>query len=173
MATVAKSSGIGAFGDAAAAASTTTAVPPSNETKTELMNRFFDSQSDLTSPAVANGLSPPLSRAQSPAEEAEETTPDTVDAVLASLPPIDAAAVMAEWSDQEEEEEELEGLIPVKRLPTLEVTDEVVARLNNDEMAGFNGNYDHEGRFKEWDEVLAMESKPGEMHYILPYCVIE
>lgn len=161
------------------------------ETNTELMNRFFDSQANLT---PGSDLSPPISNAPSPSSLSEQapsaskepsraTTPvqqtrhETVEEVMAKLPIIKASEVLAELEENEEDDDdlEIEGLIPVKKpeKPVLEVTDELVTKLHEEPMEHFNGNYDHKGEFKEWHEVLTKESKDGELLYVLPYSVIE
>ena len=104
-----------------------------NETKVELMNRFFESQDNL--PDTTNGLSPPLSRAPSPdlmlksaVTSAGPSSPDrstsfnpsrsvtpfvpndqsaeSIDEIMSRLPLIKASDVMAEWETGPEEEED-------------------------------------------------------------------
>jgi len=161
-----------------------------SETKTELMNRFFESQ-------TTNGhsvLSPPLSDG-APSPEAgtpvqvEQDTPDTtnpisnresVEDVLAQLPPIDVAAVLAEINSEmqdvdDDEDDDIEGLIPVKKPEPLSesVKAEMVQELHSGQHESVNGNFTHDGAFKEWHEVVSKETLSGDLLYILPYSVIE
>ena len=114
--------------------------------------------------------------------------------VMSRLPVISSSEVLSELNneretseggDDEEEEEgdgdgddglEVEGLIPVKRKerqPQIEVTPELVGRLHDTHMENFNGNTDHSGEFREWNEVVSKETTEGELLYVLPYSVIE
>ena len=168
-----------------------------SETKIELMNRFFDSQTNYD---TSNGTSPPLSALPSPTsmrsesmpvspeevdvtangdQEMSEERPETVEEIMAKLPVINASEVLAEMNaemvddDDEEELEEVAGLIPAKPANEIEVTPELVDGLHDRPMANFNGNFDHKGDFKEWHEVLTKETLGGELLYVLPYSVIE
>lgn len=157
-----------------------------SETNTELMNRFFESQSNGHSV-----LSPPLSSAPSPEEEDSikeeleivDNKKESVEDVLALLPPIDVAAVMAEinsemQSSDDVEDEDIEGLIPAKKVEEVEpVSEGVMARLVEELHSGqhesVNGNFTHDGAFKEWHEVVSKETLHGDLIYILPYSVID
>ena len=77
--------------------------------------------------------------------------------------------------DGEDDDLEVEGLIPVKRREhaQLEVTPELVGRLHDTHMENFNGNTDHNGEFREWNEVVSKETTEGELLYVLPYSVID
>ena len=168
--------------------------------KTELMNRFFESQT-----AAANGhsvLSPPLSDgAPSPEEDQldnvvingssndnnnflqKNTNRETVEDVLAQLPPIDVATVLAEINsemqedddDDDDDDVEIEGLIPVKKPEPLpeSLNQELVQELHTGKHEGVNGNFTHDGAFKEWHEVVSKETLHGDLLYILPYSVID
>jgi len=168
--------------------------------KTELMNRFFESQ---TAAANANGhsvLSPPLSDgAPSPEEDQldnavingtsaasngtpnfQNTNRETVEDVLAQLPPIDVATVLAEINsemqdDDDDDDVEIEGLIPVKKPEPLteSLNQELVQELHTGKHEGVNGNFTHDGAFKEWHEVVSKETLHGDLLYILPYSVID
>ena len=167
--------------------------------KTELMNRFFESQTA----ANANGhsvLSPPLSDgAPSPEEDQldnavinggstsngtnnfQNTNRETVEDVLAQLPPIDVATVLAEINsemqedDDDDDDVEIEGLIPVKKPEPLteSLNQELVQELHTGKHEGVNGNFTHDGAFKEWHEVVSKETLHGDLLYILPYSVID
>ena len=54
----------------------------------------------------------------------------------------------------------------------MEVTPELVGRLHSTPMENFNGNTDHRGEFREWNEVVSKETTEGELLYVLPYSVI-
>lgn len=163
-----------------------------NETKTELMNRFFDSQSQ------AAVLSPPISGSPSPEPEAAknnglqtdttkaaditsevDTVKESVDEVLAQLPKIDSAAILAAINDDmdevEEEAEDIEGLIPVKKPEPLddEVTAAMVQELHSGQHESVNGNFSHNGVFREWHQVVSKETTQGDLLFILPYSVID
>ncbi len=160
-----------------------------DESKTELMNRFFDSQRNLgsansnSSNAVSPDLSTVPSRSQSEDRESpQDKVPDTVESIMASLPVISASEVMSTWEMVEdcddEDDVDMEGLIPVKKpeaevSEVVQVTDEMVDRLHNDPVPSRNGNFDHRGEFKEWHEMLTKETTGGDLLHVLPYCVIE
>jgi hypothetical protein len=134
------------------------------DAKAELLNRFLESRhsegSLASSPEVPN-----------------PEAPSTVEDVLAKLPPIDEAAVLAELKTLEEEEEddglEVEGLIPVLARPQPETGPEVLQQLHEGQKESFNGNFNHEGEFHEWSEVVSKRTKDDNLLYILPYCLIE
>jgi len=188
-----------------------TDVTQLNETKTELMNRFFDSQNHSTNTTnnTDTVLSPPdseeagappspdalvnnHSQPSSSLSRSESATPidrgvgqshssdvddgkETVEDIMARLPPIDAEAILAEMEQeafQEEQDQDVEGLIPVKR-PDIEVTDDMVNLLNDGQKESFNGNFGHNGEFREWHEVVSKPSAEGDLLHILPYSVID
>ena len=183
-----------------------------NETKTELMNRFFDSQtthSTNTNTSTDTVLSPPdsldagdrptspdalvnnRSQRSSSLSRSESATPvdgvrtthdlasddgkETAEDVIARLPPINAAAILAEMEQEimqeEDQDEDIEGLIPVKK-QEIEITDEMVNKYN-EQLENINGNYGHDGEFKEWHEVVSKPSAEGDLLHILPYSVID
>ena len=184
-----------------------------SETKTELMNRFFESQ-------TTNGhsvLSPPLSSEGAPSPEGGNQTMvasednvvtasshsnnaaglfqrESVEDVLAQLPPIDKVAILAEINAEMQEEEpdaiaaddedddddeDIEGLIPIKKPdkpadPLSEIDQAVVVQeLHSGQHEGVNGNFTHDGAFKEWHEVVSKPTIHGDLLYILPYSVID
>merc|ERR1719219_3329082 len=140
------------------------------------MNRFFESQQNSSSV-----LSPPLSEPSSPKNTtntddnaAIANTIDTVEDVLAQLPPIDVASVLAEINSEILETEDVEGLIPVKKEELSEgVKAAMVEELHSGEHESVNGNFNHDGAFKEWHQVVAKETLNGDLLYILPYSVID
>ena len=77
-----------------------------SETKTELMNRFFESQNGNGTNQHSDVLSPPLSDGPpSPSDVVKNATlsssnndsnKESVEDILAQLPPIDVASVLAE-----------------------------------------------------------------------------
>jgi len=164
------------------------------ETREELMSRFFDSQdgsgggsrqqqkhSDLSPPTSLGVPSPP----SEPPAAAGTGKKDSADEILAQLPPIDPSAILAQMArdyemedgDEEEEEDdglEVEGLIPAKKPDPVMITDEMVAKLNGeDQTESFNGNFGHDGDFKEWHEVVSKTTVNGDLIHILPYSVID
>lgn len=169
-----------------------------NETKTELMNRFFDSQSngthhqDVLSPPLSDG---PPSPSQPPLPTTSTAQAETVDDILAQLPPIDVASILAEINtemqseenESEDDEVEIEGLIPpIKKEERLNnnksskkehlsegVKAAMVQELHDGEHESVNGNFNHNGTFKEWHEVVSKETVNGDLLYILPYSVID
>ena len=113
----------------------------------------------------------PASRVTTPA--VIQPPQESVEDILAQLPPIDAAAILAEVeTEAAEEEPEVEGLIPAFR-PEVEVTEERIDGLNNGHLEHIGGIRDHSGEFREWHEMVALESKDGELLHILPYSVID
>lgn len=159
-----------------------------NENKTELMNRFFSSQREVTvgeaasveqstgdEGATSSEATPSVGLSRNPSRV---TTPvvtgsDSVFDILSQLPPIDPVAVLAEWeAEQQEEEEEAEGLIPVYK-ERVEVTQQLIEDLNTGQLEHVGGITDHQGEFKEWHELVSLESKDGELLHILPYSVID
>jgi hypothetical protein len=135
------------------------------ETKTELMNRFLQSQqSEVPSPQSESTPVPEVAN-----------RPETVEDILARLPPIDSAAVLAEIESEivEEDDLEVEGLIPVMPKPRPDTGPEVLQELHEGRKESFNGNFDHAGDFHEWFEVVSKRTKDDDLLYVLPYCVIE
>jgi len=91
-------------------------------------------------------------------------------------------------SEMESDQEEIEGLIPpVKKTRQRinssshskkeQLSDGVKAAMVDELHAGqhesVNGNFDHDGAFKEWHEVVTKETVNGDLLYILPYSVID
>merc|ERR1719273_3057817 len=196
-----------------------------NETKTELMNRFFESQnngnnqhSDVLSPPLSDGPPSPSNVAKYGQNLAKNNnnqndSKESVEDILAQLPPIDVASVLAEINSEmqqnssnhdntdgghtsgsdenESDQEEIEGLIPpVKKTrqnttttnsssakKQEQLSDGVKAAMVDELHAGqhesVNGNFDHDGAFKEWHEVVTKETVNGDLLYILPYSVID
>jgi len=105
---------------------------------------------------------------------------DPVDEIMARLPPINLDEII--WSEDEAEPEVREGeeledegkVEDVKDgAEEVPVTDEVVNRYIVEHWEGMNGNFDLNGEFKEWHEVLNRESFNGEPLPILPYVNID
>lgn len=153
-----------------------------NETKTELMNRFFESQSnghDVLSPPLSDSPSPPSGSAilakvpEHATKDTNSTSAESVEDILAQLPPIDSASILAEMNS-EIIEEDVDGLIPVKKE---EFDDKVkaamVEELHSGQHESVNGNFNHDGAFREWHEVVTKETLHGDLLYILPYSVID
>merc|ERR1712012_847740 len=153
-----------------------------NETKTELMNRFFESQSnghDVLSPPLSDSPSPPSGSAilakipEHATKDTNSNTAGSVEDILAQLPPIDSASILAEMNS-EIIEEDVDGLIPVKKE---EFDDKVkalmVEELHSGQHESVNGNFNHDGAFREWHEVVTKETLHGDLLYILPYSVID
>jgi len=159
-----------------------------NENKAELMNRFFSSQREPTlvetasadqtsgdegssSEAATPSLGP--SRVTTPAvpTEGDQERWDSIDEILSKLPPIDPAAVLAEW-EAEHQDEETDGLIPVFK-PKQEITQRLIEDLSEGQLEHIGGIRDYQGEFKEWHELVSLESKDGELLHILPYSVID
>lgn len=156
------------------------------------MNRFFESQSnghshsDVLSPPLSDGPSSPNSSLPKEVlpptkSDDEEKITCTVEDILAQLPPIDAASVLAEinseMQQESEDEEEIEGLIPPVKQTKEELSDGVKAKLVEELHQGqhesVNGNFNHDGAFKEWHQVVTKETVNGDLLYILPYSVID
>jgi len=205
-----------------------------SETKTELMNRFFESQngngnnqhSDVLSPPLSDGPPSPSNMVKDGLKTAQNATfsssnndsnKESVEDILAQLPPIDVASILAEINSEmqvenssnqddsgdisgngtdmeESDQEEIEGLIPpVKKTRQKinsnsssshnnnnkkeQLSDGVKAAMVDELHAGqhesVNGNFDHDGAFKEWHEVVTKETVNGDLLYILPYSVID
>eukprot|EP00093_Oithona_nana_P010384 10384.XXX_381649_383197_1 [CDS] Oithona nana genome sequencing. len=153
-----------------------------NETKTELMNRFFESQSnghDVLSPPLSDSPSPPSGSAilakvpEHATKDTNSNSAESVEDILAQLPPIDSASILAEMNS-EIIEEDVDGLIPVKKE---EFDDKVkaamVEELHSGQHESVNGNFNHDGAFREWHEVVTKETLHGDLLYILPYSVID
>merc|ERR1719510_585808 len=163
-----------------------------NETKTELMNRFFESQQNNNNNS-SSVLSPPLSEPPSPNKDQLEAGHSqdqgqasqgrqSVEDVLAQLPPIDVASVLAEINseileqvdDEAAEDDHIEGLIPVKKEELSEgVKTPMVEELHRGQHESVNGNFNHDGAFREWHQVVSKETLNGDLLYILPYSVID
>jgi len=184
----------------------------SEETREELMNRFFDSQngslnsssttgggnkklseaaSDAISPPTSLGVPSPPSLVTSQSRPKHDVTaanshdlsgsdrPETVEDVLSRLPPVNVEAVLAqmevEAEDQPDSDDDVDipGLIPVKRPEPAAVTSSDVRRFNDEPTESFNGNFGHDGDFKEWHEVVSKTTLGGDLIHILPYSVID
>lgn len=160
-----------------------------NENKAELMNRFFQSQREPTlaetasagqssgdeesSSGAATPSVGPASRVTTPAVPPEGDKGESIEDILSKLPPIDPAAVLAEWeADHEDDDIDAEGLIPVYK-PPQEITPKLIEDLNEGQLEHIGGIRDHVGEFKEWHELVSLESKDGELLHILPYSVID
>ena len=93
------------------------------------------------------------------------------------LPPIDAPSILAEIEaeilEDDDDDLEVEGLIPALPKPEPDTGPEVLAELHDGQRESVNGNFNHEGNFNEWFEVVSRRTKDDELLYILPYCVIE
>jgi len=150
-----------------------------NETKTELMNRFFQSQTNGQDNNSV--LSPPLSDTvpdspppdiQAPELNAESKS-ESVEDILAQLPPIDSASILAEMNSFQEDDE-IDGLIPVKKEElSKQVKEAMVEELHSGQHESVNGNFNHDGTFREWHQVVTKETLHGDLLYILPYSVID
>jgi len=149
-----------------------------NETKTELMNRFFQSQ-DPNTQENNSVLSPPLSDTvpdspTSPDSKNEHNSHESVEDILAQLPPIDSASILAEMNSCNDEEDDIDGLIPVKKEElSKQVQEAMVEELHSGQHESVNGNFNHDGTFREWHEVVTKETLHGDLLYILPYSVID
>jgi len=53
------------------------------------------------------------------------------------------------------------------------VTSSDVTRFNDEPTESFNGNFGHDGDFKEWHEVVSKTTLGGDLIHILPYSVID
>ncbi|KAK9500739.1 hypothetical protein O3M35_001943 [Rhynocoris fuscipes] len=141
--------------------------------KTEHIARFLRSQADNVED-IDEGKSPHSteipsitgSEAEAIPVIKEETQNDTqpclrtTEEILARLPPIDYDSI--KWDET-----------PLPSPTTREVTDEDVHRVLNEHIEGVNGNYDVNGVFREWHEVVTRTSYNGELIHILPYVVID
>jgi len=161
-----------------------------DENKLELINRFFSSQQQEQDGAEEGEygghgecLSVPSGRTTATTTTTVSTyspTPAvspapnqvTVEDILAQLPPVDAAQVLSEWEEEAVDTEEIEGLIPIMR-PKVEVTEELVSDLNSGQLEHVGGVLDHQGRFREWHEMVASQTVGGDLLHILPYSVID
>jgi hypothetical protein len=140
--------------------------------------------SSLLSTAPNSGTATPMLNDRS---AADDPVSDAISEVMSRLPVISSSEVLAlmkeEEAGEDDEDEvededglEVEGLIPMKKVravPELEVTEDLVDRLHEDPMESFNGNFDHRGEFREWNEVVSKETTEGDLLYVLPYSVIE
>lgn len=158
------------------------AIVDTQETQEQLMNRYFESQNgggkrDRSPPTSLGVPSPP----SEPTTTSAANRPETVEDIMAKLPPIDVEAVLAEMAREAEMEPdldsdddvEMEGLIPVKKPEPKTVTEDLVERLHQGQTESFNGNFAHDGDFKEWHEVVSKTTLGGDLIHILPYSVID
>ena len=105
--------------------------------------------------------------------EGTSTNQESVEDILAQLPPIDSASILAEMNSEIIEETE-DGLIPVKHEElSTSVKAAMVEELHSGQHESVNGNFNHDGTFKEWHEVVTKETLHGDLLYILPYSVID
>ena len=61
----------------------------------------------------------------------------------------------------------------MKRPEPAAVTSSDVRRFNDEPTESFNGNFGHDGDFKEWHEVVSKTTLGGDLIHILPYSVID
>ncbi|XP_005099239.1 mediator of RNA polymerase II transcription subunit 26 [Aplysia californica] len=78
--------------------------------------------------------------------------------ILARLPPIDFDNI--DWASHD-----------YPSLQPMQVGSELVVRLHSENMEGVNGTYDRDGQFRQWAELLTVDSVYDEPLYILPYVI--
>ncbi len=90
------------------------------------------------------------------------------------LPLINAAEVLASYvpSEDDDSDVEVEGLIPVLKQPP-ETSSEKLGQLHAGKVECLSGNFNHDGSFQEWHEVVTKKTLNDDLLPILPYCLIE
>lgn len=90
------------------------------------------------------------------------------------LPIINASEVLASYvpSEDEDSDLEVEGLIPALKQPP-DTSSEMLEQLHVGKKECLNGNFNHEGAFREWHEVVTKTTLNDDLLPILPYCLIE
>ncbi|XP_067119263.1 mediator of RNA polymerase II transcription subunit 26-like [Centruroides vittatus] len=132
-----------------------------NKTKSELMDRFLQASANekgLESPARESAqldLAPPEEKPKIHVDRVGEE----IEQLMASLPDISSLEI------PEEEEE----YVPVK----VELTEEAILKISTENWENVNGEYDREGKWKEWHEMTTRESYEGDSLNILPYVNID
>jgi hypothetical protein len=99
--------------------------------------------------------------------------------IFKSVTSMAAAGSTKDTVDDDDDDEDIEGLIPIKKPdkpadPLSEIDQAVVVQeLHSGQHEGVNGNFTHDGAFKEWHEVVSKPTIHGDLLYILPYSVID
>ena len=84
----------------------------------------------------------------------------TEEQILARLPPIDFSNI--DWTSSD---------YPSPQ--PIQVGDELVRRLHRENLDGINGNYDRDGQYRAWAEMLTVDSVGEEPLHILPYVILD
>ncbi|CAG5121122.1 unnamed protein product [Candidula unifasciata] len=84
----------------------------------------------------------------------------TEEQILSRLPPIDFDNI--DWTSHD---------YPCPQ--PVQVNDALVDRLHHGNLEGINGNYDRDGQFRRWQEMLTVDSVSIEPLYVLPYVVLD
>ncbi|XP_021957969.1 mediator of RNA polymerase II transcription subunit 26 isoform X1 [Folsomia candida] len=95
--------------------------------------------------------------------------PSTIPQIVVSSTTLPQTIDEMDTSEQAEDQEQPEADAPAPR----EIDDSEVERLHLEKIGNLNGNLDKDGLFKEWQEVVAVESFKGDLLHILPYTIID
>ncbi|XP_076331286.1 uncharacterized protein LOC143236725 isoform X2 [Tachypleus tridentatus] len=133
------------------------------QTKSELMAMFLKSSINLEGkPRINSSPSHPESNVESPVSCKKPFTKmhDPVDMeinnILSSLPVLEPDSI--NWNEDDSSVKESEP-----------VTKECVDRLLLEQWNSVNGNYDHNSRWRDWKDVVTVESYNSDLLHILPY----
>jgi len=145
--------------------------PLQREKPNELMERFFMSQHTEERPEEAAEKKTSIITTEA------DTRLDTLFSVEAAieelenqLPIVDHAEAMQEWLKTQEDPKEDES---VEKGAKVELTEQVIEKLNEGELEHVSGLTDSQGIFREWQYIASLVSLKGEILYTLPYCVID
>ncbi|XP_037784470.1 mediator of RNA polymerase II transcription subunit 26-like isoform X2 [Penaeus monodon] len=157
-----------------------------------------DDRGSMSSETEGRGVSAPVSPPNVPSEAppAVVMTPsnldllgvredETAEEILARLQPIDRSSIVwddpedqtdtqeqekeASGSDDSESEDEIEKLVQLSK----QVPPDEVNRLHSTNLDCQNGNFDMDGKFREWHEVINKKGYQDDPLIVLPYVITD
>ncbi|GAB6031607.1 Transcription elongation factor [Chamberlinius hualienensis] len=138
--------------------------------KTELMEKFLNDSAGSDAAPSSDVRSKDI-RTMMKMESLHKSLPnDPVADILATLPPINVDEIV--WTDDEQKCDDQVKIESDSNEPC-EVSDETIQRLHTTDWECLNGNNDHKGEFRRWNEMLTRESVPDNVLLLLPYVDIE
>ncbi|XP_068206880.1 mediator of RNA polymerase II transcription subunit 26-like isoform X2 [Palaemon carinicauda] len=161
--------------------------PPSEEDGSSISTETEgqDTVSRPITPAHGSGnLLPPVVTLSSNLDLLGITEDESAEEILARLPPIDHNSIVWDDSDdQEEQEGELQTYVPeettfdeeVEKLvrQSRKVPEEEVKTLHSTNLECQNGNFDMDGKFREWHEVINKKGYQDDPLIVLPYVITD
>ena len=138
----------------------------------EMMHKWLEAQSneEHTTPEVEIIEEEPSRSPPSPCPPPPSCqTSFSVEKILSRLPPLDHDAIQS-YLEKCEEERTIEEEEKPEPVP---VTAEAVQQLNSEEVPNLNGNWNFDGEFRRWHQMVSVPSYKEDLLHILPYVVID